>query len=398
MEYEQLFDGASFVVPLSAAEGGTGGGKSGADALSLWGSRDLINLGSDNDRLDWDGQVVSINVGVDRLVGEDILAGFALSSNESSFDYVDSKSNDDAKGKYNYSNTILHPYIGWFPEEDLKLWASVGFGSGEIEINNDRKHSTDTSQQSLSGGFSRWLLNSTELLSGGATSLNLKGDVSMTSVDVEANTGFAAQKVGSTRLRVLVSGEQQRKLANGGGLTPLLEAGVRYDGGDGVTGVGVELGGGLRYANPGGNLTIAGNVRTLLVGEYDESGVGFLLQLSSPAGRGLSLSLHPVWGQTQSATEQLWDADINEIGGGDTALQSSLYTELGYGMATSMMGASGVLTPYTGLTTENGETNRVRLGTRFGDSDGLNVNLEGVRNNTVEGARHSVLLRGTVEF
>ena len=219
--------------------------------------------------------MVSINVGVDRLVGEDILAGFALSSNESSFDYVDSKSNDDAKGKYNYSNTILHPYIGWFPEEDLKLWASVGFGSGEIEINNDRKHSTDTTQQSLSGGFSRWLLNSTELLSGGATRLNLKGDVSMTSVDVEANTGFAAQKVSSTRLRVLVSGEQQRELANGGGLTPLLEAGVRYDGGDGVTGVGVELGGGLRYANPGGNLTIAGNVRTLLVGEYDESGVVF---------------------------------------------------------------------------------------------------------------------------
>ena len=60
MEYERLFDGASFVVPLSAAEGGTGGGKSGAGALSLWGSSNFINLGSDKDELDWDGQVVSI--------------------------------------------------------------------------------------------------------------------------------------------------------------------------------------------------------------------------------------------------------------------------------------------------------------------------------------------------
>ena len=64
MEYEQLFNGASFVVPLSAAEGGTGGGKSGGGALSLWGSSNFINLDSDNDGLDsdndwldWDGQV-----------------------------------------------------------------------------------------------------------------------------------------------------------------------------------------------------------------------------------------------------------------------------------------------------------------------------------------------------
>ena len=54
-------------------------------------------------------------------------------------------SNNDAKGKYDYSNTILHPYIGWFPEEDLKLWASVGFGSGEVEIGTEvSKYSTDT--------------------------------------------------------------------------------------------------------------------------------------------------------------------------------------------------------------------------------------------------------------
>ena len=185
MEYEQLFNGASFVVPLSAAEGGTGGGKSGGGTLSLWGSSNFINLNSDNDGLDsdndwldWDGQVVSINVGVDKLVGEQMLAGFALSSNQSSFDYVDAKAaSDDAyrQGEYNYSNTIFHPYIGWFSGEDLKLWASVGFGSGEIEIDTKEKvSSTDTSQQSLSGGFSRQLLNFTET-SGNTTTLNLKG-------------------------------------------------------------------------------------------------------------------------------------------------------------------------------------------------------------------------------
>ena len=212
-----------------------------------------------------------------------MLAGFALSSNQSSFDYVDAKAaSDDAyrQGEYNYSNTILHPYIGWFPGEELKLWASVGFGSGEIEINIDTKDdvsSTDTTQQSLSGGFSRRLLNSTKQTSGNTTTLNLKGDVSMTSVDVEENleAGFAAQEVSSSRLRVLISGAQRRGLASGGGLTPSLEMGVRNDGGDGVTGTGVELGGGLRYANSGGNVAVAVNVRTLLAHDYTESGRGF---------------------------------------------------------------------------------------------------------------------------
>ena len=401
MEYEQLFNGASFVVPLSAAEGGTGDGKSGAGALSLWGSSDFINLGDDNDGIDWDGQVISINLGVDKLVGEDILAGFALSSNQSGFDYVDSNING-TEGEYNYSNTIIHPYIGWFPGEDLKLWASVGFGSGEIEINIDTEddvYSTDTTQQSLSGGFNRQLLNSTKQTSGNTTTLNLKGDVSMTSVDVEAKEGsFAEQKVSSTRLRVLVSGEQQRGLASGGRLTPSVEAGVRYDGGDGVTGAGVELGGGLRYANSGGNLSVAGNVRTLLVGEYDELGVDFTVQLAPISGRGLSLTLRPVWGKTQSAAERLWNDGASEITGGDTALVGSVDTEVGYGLSATMLGSPGILTPYTGMTAQDGGSNHLRLGGRFAGGNGLSLNLEGTQKNTTDSASHQVLLRGEVTF
>ena len=396
MEYERLFDDASFVVPLSAAEGGTGGGKSGAGTLSIWGGSDLRNLDSDNDELDWDGEVVSIHFGVDGMVSEKALAGLALSVGQSSFNYDDM----GTKGEYNYSNASLNPYFGWFPNEDLKLWASAGLGQGSIEIKAEAAdHSTDTAQLSLAGGFSSQLLRSTKHSSGSTTTLNVKGDVSMTSVDVDEKAdSFDAQKVSSSRLRVLLSGEQQRGLASGGKLTPSLEMGVRVDGGDGVTGAGVELGGGLRYANPGGNFTIAGNVRTLLGHDYNELGADFLLQLSPSAGRGLSLSLHPVWGQTQSATDQLWDADINEIGSGDAALQSSLSTEVGYGVAASILGAPGVLTPYTGMTATDGDTSRLRLGSRFAGGNGLSLNLEGARKNTADGASHIVLLRGEVSF
>ena len=403
MEYERLFDGASFVVPLSAAEGGTGGGGS----VSVWGGSDFRSLESDYDGLDWEGEVVNVHVGVDGLIGKKALAGLALSVGQSSFDYIDTlimTNGADSRGEYNYTSTNLHPYFGWFPNAGLKLWAIAGFGSGEIEITAEEEEearSTDTAQQSLAGGFSRQLVSSTKQSSGSTTTLDLKGDVSLTSVAVEEDleAEFNEQDVSSSRVRLLLSGDNRRILASGGRLTPSLEVGVRGDGGDGITGAGFELGGGLSYANPSGNFTIAGNIRTLLGHDYNESGAGFLLQKLPSGGRGLSLSLHPVWGQAQSATDQLWDADINEIGSDDTALQSSLSTEVGYGVAASMMGTSGVLTPYTGLTTENGETNRVRLGTRFSsDSNGLSVDLEGARNTAVDGASHTVLLRGTVDF
>ena len=197
---------------------------------------------------------------------------------------------------------------------------------------------------------------------------------------------------------MLVSGEQQRGLASGGRLMPSVEAGVRYDGGDGVTGVGVELGGGLRYANPGGNLSVAGNVRTLLVGEYDELGVDFTVQLAPISGRGLSLTLRPVWGKTQSAAERLWNDGASEITGGDTALVGSVDTEVGYGLSATMLGSPGILTPYTGMTAQDGGSNHLRLGGRFAGGNGLSLNLEGTQKNTTDSASHQVLLRGEVAF
>ena len=168
------------------------------------------------------------------------MAGVALSSNQSSFDYKDTAAGTASNGEYRYNSVNLHPYFGWYPSDALRLWGTLGYGSGEIELETASVQATDSTQLSLSGGFSRQVLSSTKQSSGNTTTLNLKGDVSLTSVDVEENmeAGFAAQEVGSTRLRVLVSGEQQRRLANGGRLMPSVEVGVRFDGGDGATGAG----------------------------------------------------------------------------------------------------------------------------------------------------------------
>ena len=274
MEYERLLDGASFVLPLSA----TDGNQHGAGNLSLWGSTDYRSLDGDEDGLDWDGDVFSLHLGIDGQFSQQIMAGIALSLNESSFDYKDDLAGSD--GDYQYRSTNLHPYIGWFPTDDWKLWATAGFGQGDIENDaGDAKNATDSAQLSLSGGFSK-------RLSGGTTSWSLKGDVSTVQVTVDEGEGFVAEDVASQRLRLLVSAERNSQTTSGGGLMRSLEAGIRSDGGDGESGTGVELGGGLRYTKPGGNLTVEGNIRTLLANDsYSEFGVDFSVHLSPQSGR-----------------------------------------------------------------------------------------------------------------
>ena len=393
MDYERLLDGASFVLPLSATDDASTGN---AGKTAVWGSSDFRNLADDEDDIEWDGQTRSAHLGMDRRLSERTLAGLALSWNDAGFDFRDTANGANRKGEYQYSIVNIHPYFGWF-NGGFKLWGTAGFGQGEIEITFDQKGnelSTDTTQRSLAGGFNHRLLGSP------GRSLNIKGDVARTRVAVDEDDvgNFAEQDIESSRTRLLLSGERRRELASGGALTPSLEIGMRQDGGDGVTGAGTEAGVGLRYANAGGTVTVAANYRTLVGHEYEESGADFVLQRSSQSGRGLSFSLHPVWGRTQSVADKLWNDGANELGGGNAALQSSFDAEVGYGVAATMLGTPGVVTPYTGMTATDGVPNRVRLGGRFAGGNGISLNLEGARENTSDSVSHTVLLRGEIAF
>ena len=392
MDYQRLLDGASFVLPLSATDDASTGN---TGKTAVWGSSGFHNLADDADGLDWDGKTLSAHLGIDKRLSEQALAGLALSWNDAGFDYRDTADGEKSEGEYQYSVVTIHPYFGW-SNDGLKLWGTVGFGQGEITIDQEggEQLSTDTTQRSFAGGFNHRLTGSP------GRGLHIKGDVALTQVAVEAEAGkFAEQDVESSRVRLLLSGERRRELASGGALTPSLEVGVRSDGGDGATGTGVEIGGGLRYANPGGTVAAAGNVRTLLAaGEYEELGADFSVRLSSKSGRGLSLTLHPVWGRTQSVANKLWNDGASDITGGDTTLQGSVDTEVGYGLSATMLGSPGILTPYTGITAQDGGSSRLRLGGRFAGGNGLSLNLEGAQKNTADGASHQVLLRGEVAF
>ena len=202
-------------------------------------------------------------------------------------------------------------------------------------------------------------------------------------------------------MRLLV--ESSRRFEAGAGtLTPSLELGLRHDGGDAETGAGVELGAGIAYAGDG--VTVSGSVRTLVAHEesgYEEWGASGTVRIDPGAsGRGLSLTVAPVWGAAASGTERLWGhADARALApDAEFEAASRLEAEVGYGLDTGH--APGVLTPYAGVSLGGGASRAWRAGARWALSQGAALGLEGTR--TEAGAdttpEHGLMLRGVVRW
>ena len=397
----QVLGGSSFVLPLNAAENGGTGGLGG---LAVWGRGDYRKLsGAEDSTVEWDGDIVSFHLGADMRVRPDLLAGLALSRSRGSFDYTDRTDLVVVGGSYESRMTSVHPYVNWSSPEGLGLWATVGYGEGEIEILDDvgGRESSDTNMKTAAVGASGKLLSDDDVLAGGTTALRLKGEGSLARVEVEGNGRINPLTSDVQRLRLSLEGSHERQFASGGRLIPSVEVGLRHDGGDAITGAGLEVGGALRYVDAASGLTLEGRGRVLLAHEedYEDWGIGGLVRVDPGAeGRGLSFSLFPAWGDTASGVDRLWDQDVAELATDDTAANDNvppmrLDSELGYGFGA--LGGRGLLTPYGGFALAGEGSQRYRIGGRFEIGPSLNLSLEGARREPAndDTAEHGVMLR-----
>ena len=164
------------------------------------------------------------------------------------------------------------------------------------------------------------------------------------------------------RLRLGTEVSRERVFTSGVSLTLWGELGLCHDGGDGETGAGLELGGGLRYLDREAGLTVEGHGRWLTVhkGTLREWGFGALVRFAPrTGGRGPSVSLMPSWGETSSGVQRLW-----ERGAMDPLIYDApgarLEAQFGYGF--TPFGGEGVLTPYGGVSFVREAARGYRLG------------------------------------
>ncbi len=383
--------GSSFVLPLDDTGGAAPGG------IALWGSgahRSLSGGGEDGAPA-WDGGVTGGYLGADARLRPDVLAGLAVSWSNGFFDY--------AGGDYSVQVTAAHPYAGWSPSQGLGLWAVGSYGTGEVEVEDDgagRTLASDLTFEALATGGDRILASSPDLIAGGATSLALKGEAS--GARIEMDGGDAATDVLTVdvhRVRAALAARHERALSTGARFVPWLEIGIRHDGGDGMTGAGAEIGGGLRYADPLSGVTVEGRGRWLAAhrSALEEWGLSGSIRFDPGAdGRGVSLGLAPALGAAAGGTARLWERGLaGETAGADAGAR--LDATVGYGV--SALGGCGLLIPYAAIAlgSERGRTHR--MGARFALGRAFAASFEGGHHAVPEGAPdRRITLRGHLKF
>ena len=170
------------------------------------------------------------------------------------------------------------------------MWGAAGYGTGTMTFTPEggMAMQADLDWSMVAAGLRSDLL--TPRASHGLA-LALVSDVLWAQTDsarVEAvgtGSSLAASESEAARLGLGLEGRWAVSLEEGGSFAPRVEAGVRHDGGDAGSGVGVELGGGVAWEIPqlGLSLDLAG--RTLLAHESDgRRERGFSLALRQETG------------------------------------------------------------------------------------------------------------------
>ena len=395
LDLGRLLADSSFALPLDAAGTGRGGL---IGNLTFWGSGDYRNFSGDNPQtVDYDGNVVSANLGVDTRLSADLLAGVSVGWARGTVDYTDPNT---VTGESATTLTSINPYVGWQAPGGMNLWATAGYGRGEVEV-NDKAAETQTSdltQRMVAAGVSGPLAASDQLLEGGATSLRLKAETAFTWADIDGAGTLESMKLDASRQRLMLEGSHVRELPSGATFIPSVEFGLRYDGGDGETGSSLETGGGVRYADPAAGLTVEGRARTLFAhsGDYEEWGVSGLVRLDpGAAGLGLAISVQPAWGRTAGGVRRLWETGVRGASGADQP-GGRMNTRIAYGIGTTW---GGVMTPYTDVSLSGDGARRLSVGGLFNIGASVRMSLEGVQSRPVHGATsHGVLLRGNLNW
>ena len=261
-------------------------------SLSVWGSAARSDFEGSEDTLRLDGEVTTAMVGADYARG-DWLVGFAAGHTTGDGGYSDVETADG--GEIDTSMASVVPYTRWQLSEAWSAWAILGYGRGDMTLERDGERMDAPIDWTMAAAGVR-----TDLYATQATRLSLVSDGLWARTSSDEAPGLAASRADVTRVRLGLEGSHAI-VAGAGTFEPRAEVGVRHDGGDAETGLGVELGAGLAWSAPALGLTLDVSGRTLLAhedGAFEDRGVSAALGFdpSPESARGPSLSLRQDWG------------------------------------------------------------------------------------------------------
>ncbi len=288
---QALAEGSSFSLASGQGPGGT------RPQLAFWGHGAFSSFNGEEDELSLDGDVTTVLLGADWTTDQ-WRAGAALSQSWGSGSYEDDK---DAEGEISNTVTGVFPYGRYTLTPRLGVWATAGYGWGELSFQPDGEDEYTPSTTMIMGALGM----DGVLLDGGDEGITLSStaDVLTMKTSSEDVDGLDSSEGSVSRLRLGIEAARPFPLASGASLLPSMEVGIRQDSGDAETGFGLDLGAGLTWSDPQHGISGALKGHTLLAhGEKDfqEQGLAFSFSWSTPSNRGPSLSLNHTMGAAPS--------------------------------------------------------------------------------------------------
>ena len=353
-----LMRGTSFYYALDDAP--QGGGLDGLSFM-VWGAGDWNAFkGSASQTASYDGSLISGYLGMDVSKTGNWIGGVAVGRTMGSSDY-DAMRTD---GKLETTLNSVYPYVLWHvPQYVIEVWGVGGFGTGEVKTN---EMTSDLSMR-------MFLIGARSQLAGSASEgpvLDLIGDAgfaSLSAADSES-ASLSELEAGIHRVRIGLEGSGTVQMGNGMLATPFAQVAGRYDGGDGQTGGGLEVAGGLHIG--AGRAGVEARVRMLAMHsgeEVTEHGVSLAAYVRpmDAGGRGFSMSVVPRIGADTEMAGDMWREEPMEDLTRSARTGVGVKAEIGYGLAYSAMGDILVM-PFGAMDMAGDDRRRMRLGARFG--------------------------------
>ena len=355
--------------------------------LTAWGQFAGTTFDGRDGALTLGGDVLTGTLGVDGE-WERWLAGVAVSHSRG--DGSSTTAGNGGDRELENAMTSLHPYLRYAVNERLDVWGVLGYGWGDVTLKPDPGATLETGTTLMMGAFGgRGILLAAA--DNGGFQLATRTDAMLTRMTSDADAVLDATDADAHRLRLVLEGTREVMWPEGQSVTPAVEIGLRHDWGDAETGFGLELGGRVRYADPGHGLTIEAAVRGLLAHEdsdYGEWGASGSLRIAPGLdGQGLALTLSPTWGAAASGVEGLWSRQTTvglALPGVPRSATGRVHAEVSYGIIAF---DPVLVTPYAGTVLAAGAARTYRVGTRLqltgGWTPGVTLSLEGQRQEPV---------------
>ena len=249
------------------------------------------------------GDLFTTHLGVDTRVGSGVLLGVAASHSEGKLGYTLGTQSDAMPAAVEGGLTSAQPYVLWAPRAGLELWGLGGVGRGALQV-SDTFGTVDTGigMRLAAGGVRQEVA--------AASGLAVKADAFHVAMASDAHPELPAARATATRARMLLEWESEWAAPATSRIRPRLELGGRWDGGNDVSGLGTELGGGLSLMHVGLGLELSGSGRYLLAHQaegFEEWGASVALRAGpGVTDRGMWVSVEPEWGAAASRMHAMW--------------------------------------------------------------------------------------------